>query len=112
MGQNKAIPELELIDENTIFTLKEICIICSVRPDYLVEMVEYGILEPVGTQLNEWRFSAHQLMRFKKAMRIQHDLEVNLPGTVLAIDLLDEIESLRNRLNQAELLLTKLCEEK
>jgi hypothetical protein len=31
----------------------------------------------------------------RRALRLQHDLELNLPGAALALELLDEIERLR-----------------
>jgi len=36
--------------------------------------------------------------RARRALRLQRDLEIDLTGAALAVELLDEIESLRTRL--------------
>ena len=36
-------------------------------------------------------------------MRLQHDLNVNLAGVALALDLMDEIETMRERLRRFEI---------
>jgi chaperone modulatory protein CbpM len=36
-------------------------------------------------------------------MRLQHDLNINLAGVALALDLMDEIETMRERLRRFEI---------
>jgi chaperone modulatory protein CbpM len=57
--------------------------------------VEEGILEPAGHNPAQWRFSGTSLQKAHIAMRLQRDLEINLAGVALALDLMDEIESLQ-----------------
>jgi chaperone modulatory protein CbpM len=60
-----------------------------------VELVDEGILQPAGRNPEQWRFPGTSLQRARTAMRLQQDLKINLAGVALALDLLDEIESLR-----------------
>jgi chaperone modulatory protein CbpM len=60
------------------------------------------VLEPVGQEQAQWRFSGTSLLKARAAMRLQHDLEINLAGVALALDLIDEIEALRMRLCRIE----------
>ena len=43
-------------------------------------------------------FAGASLRRTRVALRLLHDLELNLPGAALAVDLLDEIARLQRRL--------------
>jgi chaperone modulatory protein CbpM len=65
----------------------------------LSEMVEYGLLEPRGQTPEEWCFTTDDIVRVKQAKRLQQDLNLNLSGAVLALELLDEIRELRERLS-------------
>ena len=91
-----------LLDEHTEISLNELCQACASSAECIIEMVEEGVLEPVSYQQTQWRFSALSLQRAHTALRLQRDLGVNLAGVALALELLDEIETLRNqvRVNQ------------
>ena len=65
----------------------------------MVEFVEEGVLEVTTTvDASEWRFAGGALRRARTAARLQRDLELNLVGVALALDLMDEIERLRRDL--------------
>lgn len=87
-----------LLDERTELSLHEFCDACSSSTDWVVELVEEGVLEPAGRDQAQWRFSGLSLFRARTAMRLQHDLDINLAGIALALELMDELESLRERL--------------
>jgi len=88
-----------LLDEQTELSLNDLCKACSSSADWIIELVDYGALEPIGSEQLNWRFSVTSLQRARTAMRLQRDLEINLAGVALALDLLDEIKHLRIRLN-------------
>lgn len=89
-----------LLDEQTELSLSELCNACSSHAEWVIELVEEGVLEPIGHTRSQWRFSAISLQRAHTAMRLQRDLDINLAGVALALDLLDEIEALRTRLSR------------
>ncbi len=85
-----------LLDETVTLTLAEISGACRVREERIIELVEEGIIEP-EIQQRDWCFPATQLRRAHRAIRLQHDLEINLAGVAMVLDLLDELEELRAR---------------
>lgn len=82
----------------TLYTLGEICQRCGVHAEIVIEMVEYGIVTPEASgDSHDWRFAAAALARLDRAQRLRRDLELNLPGLALSLDLLDEIAALRQQ---------------
>ncbi|MBX3709076.1 MAG: MerR family transcriptional regulator [Gammaproteobacteria bacterium] len=76
----------------------ELCEICRISPDVIYELISYDIIHPKQPLKQEqWKFNVDELRRIKTALRLQHDLEVNLAGVALVLDLLDEINELRHR---------------
>lgn len=91
-----------LLDERTELSLSELSRACSTSTEWVIELVQEGVLEPVGRQPKQWRFSGTSLKRAHTAMRLQADLKINLAGVALALDLMDEIETMRERLHRFE----------
>ena len=94
-----------LLDERTELTFEEVCRVSGIRSTVIVKMVTEGLLEPVGNSPEHWRFPGHSLARLRRAQRLQADLDINLPGVALALDLLDELQTLRCRVASLETLL-------
>lgn len=90
-----------LLDDQVYLSLAEISDACSTRSEWIIELVDEGILEPSGKERSHWRFSGCSLSRAQVASRLQNDLEINLAGIALALDLMEEIEALQSRLRQA-----------
>jgi chaperone modulatory protein CbpM len=98
MNMAKSTLSGTLLDDQANYSLKEICSTCSVHIEWVVELVEEGILEPAGDKRSQWQFSGNSISRVVVARRLQNDLEINLPGVALAIQLLEEIDQIRARL--------------
>lgn len=99
---NEKILSGDLLDTQTELSLADLCNACSSHAEWIIELVDEGILEPIGQIQSHWRFSAISLHRVHIAMRLQRDLKINCAGVALAIELLDEIETLRTRLQRLE----------
>lgn len=91
-----------VIGEEALLTLRDFCTICGAEEQYVIEMVEMGILEPEGEASPNWQFSLVQMLRFRKAQRLRTDLKLNLQGVALSLELLDEIKQLRQDINLLE----------
>ena len=87
-----------ILEEQTGLTLDELCRACGTRVDILVELVEEGVLTPSGEEPGTWRFTGVHLRHARVAVRLQRDLGVNTAGAALALQLMDELETLRARL--------------
>jgi chaperone modulatory protein CbpM len=84
-----------LLDDSVEFSLAELCAACSVSEELVIEIVAEGIVEPLGRDRAQWRFTGIALTRVQRVLRLQHDFGVNLAGAALALDLLEELERLR-----------------
>lgn len=97
-NEMSSVMSVEVVDETVEFTTADLCRSCGVHAEIIVEMVEYGILEPSDTTQARWSFRGNNLRRATTVLRLQRDLGVNLAGAALALDLIDEIHTLRRRL--------------
>jgi chaperone modulatory protein CbpM len=86
-----------VLDENVEISLRELCRSCGVNAEYVIEMVEQGVIDPHGPSPREWRFPGPAVRRVQIALRLQQDLRINLSGAALVLDLLEELEALRRR---------------
>ena len=88
----------ELLEADTELSLAELCTACEISEAEIIELVEEGVVEPQGS----WRFQAISLRRIRISRNLQKQLGVNAPGAALALDLLEEVEALRARLQRLE----------
>jgi chaperone modulatory protein CbpM len=84
-----------LLDDSAQFTLAELCSVCAVSEELVVEIVAEGIVDPSGADPHDWQFSGIAATRVLRIVRLQREFEVNLAGAALALQLLEEIERLR-----------------
>jgi len=87
-----------VLEEQTGLSLIELSRACAVHAEFIVELVDEGVLIPQGREPHRWRFSGTHLRRATVALRLQRDLGINLAGAALALQLLDEVDALRARL--------------
>jgi chaperone modulatory protein CbpM len=102
MTQPQADLEGELLDEQRAVRLAELTRVCGVSVEQVCSMVAEGMLQPRGAQPEQWVFRGIEVIRVRRAVRLQRDLELNLPGAALALDLIDEVERLRCRVRRLE----------
>ncbi len=93
---------MELLDDDFQLSLLELCRCCTVRAETVISIVEEGVVEPLGSSPSNWRFNGPMLRRVEVALNLQRDLRVNLPGAALALDLMEEVERLRERLRRLD----------
>ncbi|WP_303905294.1 chaperone modulator CbpM [Thiohalomonas denitrificans] len=101
MTQRKNLT-VTVLEEEDRLTFGEVCRACDVSAEYVIQLVDEGLLEPLGEEPIQWSFSATVVQRVRTARRLQQDMEINLPGIALALDLLDEVQGLRNRVRALE----------
>ena len=91
-----------IVEDATEFTLGELSRACGKPAEWILALVEEGVIEPVGTDQTHWHFRGHCLRRVRIVQRLQSDLGLNLAGAALALELLEEVETLRNRITVLE----------
>ena len=84
-------------------SMSQLCRMCAVHADYILELVQEGVIAP-SVMIDKgdnpeawqtWQFTSLNVRRTKVASRLQRDLGVNLAGAALALQLLDELDTLR-----------------
>jgi chaperone modulatory protein CbpM len=100
MNTENSLPQFAIciFEEQTQLTLTDLCRACAVHAERIIELVDVGVLEPLGREPARWRFGGASLHRARMALRLQRDLDIDPAGAALALELLDEIDSLRARL--------------
>ena len=100
MESEVRLPQLSgiIFEELNELTLADLSRACAVQTNCIVELVEEGLISPIGREPHRWRFSGVHMRRATVALRLQRDLGVNLAGAALALQLLEEVEALRARL--------------
>ena len=87
-----------ILEDQADLTLADLCRACNAQTGLVVELVEEGVLSPSGDGPEVWRFTGLHVRYARVAVRLQRDLGVNPAGAALALQLMDELESLRGRL--------------
>lgn len=83
-----------LVEERQ-YRLGELCQLLGVSAEWVMEMVNEAIIEPAEREPTLWCFSREDLQQLRRARNLERELQINLPGIALALDLLDELEHLR-----------------
>jgi chaperone modulatory protein CbpM len=91
-----------ILEDQTELNLSDLCRACAAQADRIIELVNEGVLAPLGDVPDDWRFTGIHLQHARVALRLETDLGVNLAGAALALQLLDELENLRARLQMLE----------
>jgi chaperone modulatory protein CbpM len=86
-----------LVDQSATLSIKDLSRMCNVEERHIVEFVEEGVLTVVEVR-SEWHFTGDALRRARLAVRLERDLELNLAGVALALDLIEELQQLRREL--------------
>ena len=94
--------QCEIIETRREMSLSDLCEVCTVTSERIVQLVDEGLVDPVGREPAEWRFSGRSVRRVVVAERLSRDLRLNAAGAALVLDLLDEVTQLRQRLTRLE----------
>lgn len=91
-----------ILEEEVVLSLRELCRASRLSAERVIELADEGIVEPIGSSPESWRFRGVSLRRIRCAQRLEEDLGVNTAGVALVLDLLDELEQLRMRIGRLE----------
>ena len=93
-----ALPHV-IVEEEQAISLAELCRCCGLSAEHALSMIDVGVIEPLERTKSQmqWQFSANSVLRIHTVTRLQQDLGVNLAGAALALELLDELKTLRRQ---------------
>jgi chaperone modulatory protein CbpM len=89
-----------IVDETTEITIIELCEVCSIEVNLVDELIDEGVLEPIGGARETRRFPYSSVRRTRTIVNLRRDLGLNLAGAALALELLDRIDHLRAQLRR------------
>lgn len=95
----------QIIAGESLLDLSRFGTLCRIERSLLIEMIEFGVLEPTGAEPTAWRLPASDLLRARRAARLRRDLGVNTAGIAVILDLLEQRERLLARLQRFESLI-------
>ncbi|MEL0635703.1 chaperone modulator CbpM [Marinomonas sp. TI.3.20] len=99
MSKSEIVVIESTLSEHRLFTLEEVCERCGSHTDIIIEMIEYGIVEPIERPSPAiWHFNTQAVVRLQRAQRLMDELELNLSGVALSLELLDKIDDLQNHI--------------
>lgn len=84
--------------EDTWLTLEQIAAACTVEPAWLLCHIEEGLFPHAESVAGVWRFSGPALQRARRMRQLERDFEAVPELAALVADLLEEIDTLRARL--------------
>ena len=87
-----------IFEESPALTVRDLSRLCAVDERRIVEFVEEGVLEVVEVNSADWHFAGSALRRARLALRLERDLELNLAGVALVLELMEELQCLRREL--------------
>ncbi|WP_339782654.1 chaperone modulator CbpM [uncultured Marinobacter sp.] len=114
MSDKNSILTVEVMNsDGSTFTLHEVCERGECHAEFVIKLVNYGIIAPVepATEARQWLFDVAALARLHKARRLQRDLKMNLPGLAMSLELLDEVQEMRREVDRLNRQLQQLTEE-
>ncbi len=96
-----------MADNNIELSLAELCRVTDLPSATVIEIVEQGIVEPIGSNPESWSFTIQMIIVTKKALRLHRDLGIDWSGIALALGLMDELEQLREENQRLQRRLSK-----
>jgi chaperone modulatory protein CbpM len=91
-------------------TLAEVTRNLRMSAGTVAALVDCGIVEPRGEQPNQWLFEPHMVTLIQRASRLQCDLDLEWPAVALAMDLMKDLQRLRNENQRLRQQLAALVE--
>mgnify|MGYP001818115285 CR=1 FL=1 len=98
----KASPRTSRIDVIETLSMSELTMFCDTNADWVIRLVEHGVVTPVTQTTPEWQFTPPEIARARKAARLMRDLGLNVAGVALVLDLIEERDALARKLAMLE----------
>ena len=97
-------PVTKEVEPVSHYSIVQVCTVSAVEKSFVVELVQHGVVDPEGNnrEPDQWCFTQTQASLCKRAANLYYDLQVNIPGIGLALQLLGELEQLRAKVKLLE----------
>lgn len=102
MAREDIAESLSLLDDQLEVSLDQLARLSGLRPAAIRTLAEAGLLEVRVGHRARLCFSARSIEVARRASRLRADFELNPSGLMLALSLLERIDSLEARLKELE----------
>lgn len=85
-----------MIDQYITLNLDDICQAVELPEQSFVELVEHGIITPIGEFPSQWSFDLTMVSIAKRASRLHRDLELDWAAIAVIVELIEERDSLKS----------------
>ena len=92
----------KVLSEYHELALEDICENCGLSELTVKTYVEEGVVTVQGDDAKLWRFSEVSVVQIQKALRLEQGLRLNPAGAALALELISEIDDLKNQLKRLQ----------
>ena len=91
-----------MVDTLLVISFEELCQVERLNQELIVEVIDYGIAEPVsGDDKNDWMFDTSSVRWVKKAITLYSQLELDWVAVAMIVELLKQKEMLEyNRITK------------
>ncbi len=96
--------EAQLVGEAGWIEATEVCRLCRLELEAVIELADLGLVSPRGCAPEQWQLPAAALPRLAVAGRLMRDLGVNVSGAALAVELLEARRDLERQIRRLERL--------
>lgn len=84
--------------EDSWLPLEQVAAVCTVEPDWLLRHIEEGLLPGATSISGTWHLSSAGLQRARRMRQLERDFDAGPELAALVSDMLEELDSLRRRL--------------
>lgn len=96
--------EVRVLSDADWIAAAEVCRLCRLDLDAVIELADLGLVSPRGYSPQEWQLPAASVPRLSMAGRLMRDLGINVSGAALAIELLEIQHDLERQVRRLECL--------
>ena len=104
MTDSQQLPVAEIIAQDLNADMDQVCRLCGLESNELLDWVREGIADPQTQSGSGWQFSAREVRRVYVARRLKRDLDLDTRALPLVLDLIEELQVLRRRVRLLERL--------
>ena len=90
------------LDARETIGLADLAQVSGLSPDDLVELVEYGALQPLTAEPSEQTFSAACVSALRTAVRLRQDFDLDLFAVAVVLDYVRKVEVLERRIESMQ----------
>lgn len=97
MEEKQILSGLVIGDKEISFI--QVCKLYHISENWLEDLLKHGLIDNTDENPKNLTFDEKLLTQIQKAHRFHEDLDVNIPGVMVILDLLEELENTKEELD-------------